>query len=216
VTASGYTFAARRLSGDGRADLAFLRLMLVVSELVDRRPGECRLPSNGSLRTVASEVGALCRDLEVLDTEQRRVVASRFSQAAEAVREKALWVALPKPDTQAVLRKFVVDLGAVVLLGTYDGLPTVSDTAGRLGRRRLRRVFTTVRSLVIAAVPLGVLLGMRLLALPIPGSIGPTATLVAALWAIVSLLMLIDPAIRERIDVAKNISSLFTAAKSEK
>lgn len=216
VTASVNRFVVRHLCRNVREELALFYSALLVSDLVDRSPGERRFPLAGALQWAASCLEALRHDIPVRSAEHRRVVAERFSQAADAVREKALWVALPKADSQGCLRKFVVDLVATVLLGAYDDLPVVAERSGRGGRRRVRSVLTVLRSLVIAAVPMGVLLGLRLVNLRIPDPLGSTATLVAAVWAVVSLLMMIDPAIRERIDVAKNLSSLFSASKTEK
>ncbi|SEB99581.1 hypothetical protein SAMN04489727_2175 [Amycolatopsis tolypomycina] len=93
---------------EGPAELALFSLALALAQLVDRAPGERRLPSAAQLRSVATCIEGLGRDVDLPDARHRRVFRGRIRSAAEAVREKALWVALPEGDTQAALRSFVV------------------------------------------------------------------------------------------------------------
>ncbi|WP_091304075.1 hypothetical protein [Amycolatopsis tolypomycina] len=197
---------------EGPAELALFSLALALAQLVDRAPGERRLPSAAQLRSVATCIEGLGRDVDLPDARHRRVFRGRIRSAAEAVREKALWVALPKADTQAALRSFVVELMTTVLDGTYDELPDSPATKWH----RVRAVVVFLRALVIGALPIGVLWLIHRFGVQLPSPVGATATLFAVLWAFVTLLMVVDPALRERADLVRSVTGLLSGSKPEK
>lgn len=197
---------------EGPAELALYSLALALTQLVDHAPGERRLPSTAQLRSAAAWVEGLGRDVDLPDARHRRVFRGRIRSAAHAVREKALWVALPKADTQAALRSFVVDLMTAVLDGTYDELPDSPATKWR----RVRAVAVFLRTLVIGALPVGVLWLVPRFGVQVPGPVVDTATLFAVLWAFVTVLMVMDPALRERADLVRSVTGLLSGSKPEK
>ncbi|MGW3964006.1 hypothetical protein ACWED2_29620 [Amycolatopsis sp. NPDC005003] len=196
----------------GPKELTLYSLALTLVHLVDHIPGDRRLPSPERLRLAAMCVEGLGHTIRLSDARHRRVFRGRVRSAAQAVREKALWIALPNVRTQADLRAFVVQLMTAVLDHTYDELPGSPVT--KWGRVRAAAVF--LRTLVIGAFPVGALWLVHRLGVQLPDPVGTTATLFAVLWAIVTVLMAVDPALRERADVVRSVSGLLSGARQEK
>ncbi len=210
------SLASKYVSRNRREELALYSLALVLVQLVDRTPGERRLPSAGHLSSAAAGVEGLERTAHLADARHRRVFRGRIRSAALAVREKALWVALPKVDTQAALRTFVVDLMTAVLDGTYDELPVTPADSPAKRWRRVKAVAVLLRTLVVGAFPAGVLWLLHRLGVDLPHPLGDTATLVAVLWAVITVLMAVDPALRERVDLLRSVTGVLPGSKPDK
>jgi len=143
------------------------------------------------------------------------VVADRFHQAADAVRATTLWVALPNKDTHAELQRFLAKLMVTLLDETYDDLP-LAPPVTPVARRRA--VWSYVRTVIIGLLPGGALLaahfaGLDLTALVGEGAVAGAKT-VAIVWAVVTLLILIDPNLKERLDAVKNVKGLLSGSRS--
>ncbi|MFT7871458.1 MULTISPECIES: hypothetical protein [Amycolatopsis] len=207
---------AKYVSRSRREELTLYSLALVLVQLVDRAPGERRLPSPGHLRSVAACLEGLGGTVDLTDARHRRVFRDRIRSAALAVREKALWIALPKVDTQAALRTFVVGLMTAVLEGTYDELPVTPAGSPAKRWRRTKAFAVLLRTLVVGAFPVGVLWLIHRLGVPLPDPLGATATLFAVLWASITVLTALDPALRERVDLLRSVTGLLSGPKPDK
>jgi hypothetical protein len=218
VLASATLFAplTDRILRGSREKVVFFYLAGALSEVVDRYPGEHRLPHVRHLSMLATCVNDLRKEIVALDRRHRQIVVDRIEQAGLAVDEKVLWVTLPKRDTQEHLREFILDFMATMLIGNYDDLPRAEPVPQVSRRVRVKAVLSFLRSIVIAIIPLAILWVLRFANVIMPESVGATVTLVGALWAVVNLLIAIDPAVRDRIEILKNVSSLFPGSKSDK
>ncbi|MFD1050830.1 hypothetical protein ACFQ1S_37515, partial [Kibdelosporangium lantanae] len=135
-------------------------------------------------------------------------------QAADAVRATTLWIALPNSGTYADLQRLLFQLMRSLLTGAYDNLP-LAPPVPAVVRRRV--VLSVVRSAVIGLVPGAVLLVVHFFGVNLAALIGDsgvaTAKTLAVVWAAVTVLLLIEPNLKERLDAVKSVKGLFSGSK---
>jgi hypothetical protein len=204
----------RAASRNIKEELAFGDAIFFLAVVTEWSKGTLRPLPNG-LEQLGDRIEQLAHVVAVKDGISREIIANRFKGSGESVREKILWVMLPKHDSPRQLMDFLVQLTTTLITLTYDDLP-LSTRANSTKSNRVLNIMHVLRSLTIAAIPIGILWVSHLIGVSFPSPIDATATFIAVLWAIVSLLILIDPAIRDRVDLVKNISSIFPASKSDK
>ncbi|MFF4189963.1 hypothetical protein [Nonomuraea sp. NPDC001831] len=144
----------------------------------------------------------------------RAVVRARAVEAAKAVIDLQLWVALPSPTAYDDLRTRVAELTRTVITGEYDRLPTRDTTPEETRRSWHARVLETVRTLVIALLPVAGLVTADRLGLRLPAPFDDGAMIAVVAWAVVLLLGLLDPNFASHLAAARDLTTLPTFNRS--
>lgn len=133
----------------------------------------------------------------------------RVRRIANAFREKRKWLITPKADTIAHLQSALAASIGALLSGAWDELELADDPV--ITRRALVvMVVAAVRAVILAALPLAVFLAARRLALlpDLSREMSSYIEMGLFVWAVVSLLLIVDPAFKEKIDVVNRVKSL--------
>src|SRR5262249_40371523 len=111
----------------------------------------------GSLESLADGLSsrAMLKALRTGDLNADAVVFTRIRECAHRLREVQVWVALPRMDTIALVRRQLVVIVAVILVGAYDYLPQAHGEIPPVSGRA--RVAVAVARVFAAFVPVGVL-----------------------------------------------------------
>jgi hypothetical protein len=193
-----------------RRSAAFHAVALAFMAMVQRGDNRKSMPAIGTLSRIAHHLWRMDSTPRLPDRDLRAVVADRFHQASNAVRAKKLSVALPTADTHAELRLFLVRLMRTLLDETYDDLPLAPPITPIVRRRAILSFFRTV---IVGLLPAAALLTLHLLHVDLDKLVGAnaagSATTVAVGWAAVTLLLLLDPGLRERLATLKDVKGLF-------
>ncbi|MEV3983944.1 hypothetical protein [Nonomuraea sp. NPDC049758] len=144
----------------------------------------------------------------------RAVVRARAVEAAKAVIDLQLWVALPSTTAYDDLRTRVAELTRTVITGEYDRLPTRDTTPEETRRTWHARVLETVRTLVIALLPVAGLVTAGRLGLRLPAPFDDGAMIAVVAWAVVLLLGFLDPNFASHLAAARDLTTLPTFNRS--
>jgi hypothetical protein len=117
-------------------------------------------------------------------------------------------VALRRPETLDFLNDRVVELTKALIWRSYDQLPRV-DSGQAARRLTLSGLIKFARQLVLAILPGAVLIVTEALDWRLPESLRPAAGIVATIWLLVTLMLLIDPAIRDKLGLTKDFISVL-------
>lgn len=138
----------------------------------------------------------------------RRTDAWRHERAdgvAAAMRELKMWVLVPGSDTQERLHERIGRDVASIAEGRWHDVPWVNAGPGT-ARRRRRLAVVVMRNIVIAAIPLGGLLGVQASGvLALDSQTRKSALFASGAWALVTLVMTFDPDFAARLDAAKGL-----------
>lgn len=145
------------------------------------------------------------------DRAAQQVFDHRFAQAATAIREIRLWVALPRPDTFVDVEELLIDLLITLLTEHYGQLPQPRFEEATQRGFRWRAVLLGVGTVLLGLLPLAVLLLLQWYYRPPSEQFYYAAGLFAAAW----VLTVVDPRAKDHLDVAKSIGGLL-ALKTDK
>lgn len=163
------------------------------------------------LDTAAAAVYRLRLTCRLRDSVAQQVFSHRFAQAAEAIREVQLWVALPRVDTRIHVEKLLVDLLTTLLTEHYDQLPRPRyKELVQQGSRR-HSVLVSLAKALLSLLPLTLLLLAHWYGIPLSEQF----YYAAGPFAVACALTVLDPRAKDHLDVMKNIGGLLTL-KSEK
>ncbi|MFD5638348.1 hypothetical protein ACFWJM_29970 [Streptomyces sp. NPDC127077] len=133
----------------------------------------------------------------------------RLDRTAARLREYQLWVALPRTDTRDVLLSEIAQTCADFSVGFYDLLPE-TDVPALSAREYASTIGKVLRGIVAGIFPLFVLWGVRQFDLLPQGALGSSLTVAAIVWAVVSIVGLIDPLYSGKIAALKDVMSILT------
>jgi hypothetical protein len=146
---------------------------------------------------------------------QGQILRERGLQAKQVIESYKLWLALPRRDTLPVLGERLTLLARALIWQNYDELPQPEDgqTISRVTRAG---VLYVLRQLVVAAMPAVALLVSQAFDWQLPETLRPTASIVVSLWALLTFMSLIDPAIRDKMSLTNDVVSMFKPSKQPK
>jgi hypothetical protein len=178
-------------------------LILVLMRLTE---GGAKFSHNETKRYIIShlEQSAICLSIGIPKSAalptlaNRAILQEKCSGAANAIRALQVGVALPDSKTQEHLETVVLETTVAVAHDTLDSLPreTASDNIGRRSR-----VMQVVRTVIVSIVPLVVLLTMRYAGLRLSSAFNNWAIIIAIIWAVITILSLLDPLYESRLKV---------------
>jgi len=139
----------------------------------------------------------------------------RLRRVAAGIRSHQIAVAAPDVDTMVRLRHLVLACLGAVCTGRLGSLASVVDAEPRPVRRRALAVVSALRLLLVASAPLTVVLVLR------DRSIMPKETLggaiaAATIWALVVLMMALDPQFNTRIGAVRDLMSALRSGNTGK
>lgn len=112
------------------------------------------------------------------DTAAVEVVRHNSRAMAAAVRSLAIWIAIPKADTQSQLRARVAELFRISALGEWDSLERL-DPDSHLQQRFLRQATSVLLKIGVPALALE---GVSKLSVQIPPQMQSAAPIMLLLW----------------------------------
>ncbi|MEV8542580.1 hypothetical protein [Streptomyces sp. NPDC051572] len=133
----------------------------------------------------------------------------RLDRAAARFREYQLWIALPGCDTRADLFSEIAQTCADFSAGLYDFLPE-SDAPALGARDYVSNFVRAFRGLAAGVFPLFTLWSVRRFGLMPEDTLGSSLTVAAIIWAVVSIVGLIDPLCSGKIAALKDVMSILT------
>lgn len=138
----------------------------------------------------------------------RTILQEKCSGAAGAIRALQVAVMLPDPKTYENLRATVARAIIAVAQDNLESLPRENVTT--IERRGLSRIAPVFRTIIISAIPLAVLFVMRYASLSLSATFNNWAIAVGILWAVITLLSMLDPLYATRI---KTMGDLISAIR---
>ncbi|WP_148307885.1 hypothetical protein [Actinoplanes friuliensis] len=139
------------------------------------------------------------------------VVQHRMRSAAEAVRERQVWLTLPEPQTGQDLLRFSLDVMSAVATGRYGELPLASSEI-TTKVKFVNALMGTGRIVLGAIVPVSLVVALDATNVLRGGATSVALYAVASILAIISIMTLIDPGFTSRIATAKDVVGMFKEA----
>ena len=139
---------------------------------------------------------------------QRQEFQDRCHHAAYYIDGLYLDILLPNPATYVEIRRKVAEIAAIIAMGHLGNLP--SREKPRFGARGKAKYFLDlVQGLVLAFLPIAALYGAPLVGVRIAGSLNNWLTTGSIVWAVLSVLLMVDPGARDKIDLGQKVFSLL-------
>lgn len=156
-----------------------------------------RADLNQRLEGIGRTVEAISERLATTDVRVHLVLQEAFARRAAGIRELQVWIGLPRSDTREHLLHRIGDAAAKVAVGDWDGLPSRDE----FPLPTKRRIQATVRTIVIAALPAIALVAIQLSSFRLDQPALDYATLGVAGWAILSILLWVDPGLPAKVSL---------------
>ena len=137
------------------------------------------------------------RALALPDPGTRQVLQQKLTSSATYLREIQLWVALAKDETQNDTCDAIAHYIDLIAQGKYDLLP--NGTLAMSSRSKTSKLATFGRTLAVAVVPFGCLIGARYAGLQLSSEFTGWAVVVTLAWAAITLVSAIDPLYKTRL-----------------
>lgn len=198
--------------GEYPRELMLDRLADILAETTDTRNRDelfRRSGWNWRLETVARTLEHdLAKSLFTGDPATHEWMTERAAGAAEAIRRLKRCVVLAQWDR---LDARVREAAAAIASGDLSALRWVAPPSPEVRRRRRwRAVLDGVRTVVVMAVPLATVFVLTPV-LGLSGDAGGWAKAVGVAWAVLYLLMSLDPTLRDKVETMKNMAETVKA-----
>jgi hypothetical protein len=141
-------------------------------------------------------------------------LARRAAGWAEALRHMQRQLVASVPDGEAKLEAFLID--EIRCLANCDlGALSWREPPPPLPQRAVfrRRVISVVRTILVAGLPLAVVLTAQQFLHASPG-LFDWARITTGIWALLYVLLSIDPAIRDKIETAQQVAGLLSTTQA--
>lgn len=140
----------------------------------------------------------------------RAILQQRCDEAANAIRSLQTDIAFPGSKTHENAKFAVAHAVVSVAQDNLEAMPKKNVCTKRGGR--LIRIVLAIRTIAISGIPLGVLIIVRYADLNLSSEFENWAIVIAILWAIITVLSLLDPLYATRI---KTMSDLISAIRGK-
>lgn len=146
------------------------------------------------------------------DRHARAVLQERCEQAAAELRRMQISLVLSEKDTLNQLKETVATFVGAIATGNYYNLPCSS--AVPYSEPRKKRLVRAGKTVVIAAIPITCLISARYADLRFSAEFNNWAIGVSLLWAAITLISVLDPLYKTRIQEIQNIFSFIRKSDS--
>jgi hypothetical protein len=137
----------------------------------------------------------------------RAILQEKCSGAAAAIRALQIPVMFPDSKTLEPLRDTVARTIVIVVRDNLDLLPR--ETAAAVEHHGLSRIIPVLRTIIIGIIPSAVLFATHYSGLSLSSTFNNWAILATILWAVITLLSLLDPLYATRIKTMGDLISAF-------
>jgi hypothetical protein len=148
--------------------------------------------------------------LALPDPSTRQALQRKLTSAAAYLREIQLWVALAKDEAQNDTRDAVAHYIELIVQGKYGSLP--DGTLTRLEGSKVSKLVGFSRTLAVAILPFGCLIGAQYAGLKLSSDFTGWAIVIALAWAAITLISAIDPLYKARL---KDMQDLIAAVRGK-
>ncbi len=140
----------------------------------------------------------------------RVAIQEVYERRAAAVRELQLWIALPHADTRQRLIDRLSDMAARVADGDWESLASCDpfDVA------QSGHLSSLLRNLIVALVPAILLIALQLSSFRLRESALDYAILGSGGWAVLSLMLWIDPSLPDKVSLFSEVRGLMKRPKN--
>jgi hypothetical protein len=152
------------------------------------------------------------KSIVLMDPNHKRIFAERCDRAAVALDSMQLWIALPKADTRPQIMSVIAQMLSSILRGAYDELPQ-PDLPLASPVQRFVQIGRSVKVILVGAVPILVLVGLRQVDVRVEGVFGNAITGFCVAWALVAYLSMLDPQLPQRLTMIRDFVSTVKAIK---
>jgi hypothetical protein len=139
---------------------------------------------------------------------------AEINHRAAGIREIKRDVCLPKRDTRTQIKDKLEALICVIADGVWAELPTFEPPNISPGRRR--RLIGIVRQVFIAFLPLGILGFTKVANISLDSTISAYLWTSAIGWAILGVLVILDPGLRDRVAAFRDTAESWRSFHSER
>lgn len=146
----------------------------------------------------------LYRALSLQHAPSSLVVKSRLEGAARRLRSYQTWIALPNAGTARELERELSQFLIVLCCREYDSLPSLAPP-GSVIPRGVRKAASTLRTLVIAAVPLALIKGAEWAGVLDSGPISQGLILLSIIWLLAGVFTTADPLLGPHLSAVKDL-----------
>jgi hypothetical protein len=136
-------------------------------------------------------------------------------QIAAAFRAKKKWLLTPRADTRAELIESLSKSLAAVASANWDAMEKIEPTTVPIRWLWSQRIVESLRTILVAGVPLAVLWIVQLSPLALSDPIQDGAVIAGVIWALPNVITVFDPSFRERIDILKEVMDLLPFASKK-
>ena len=184
--------------------------------------------SPASLNRTGSKA-AICKRLEYLavyfeqrfparlalsDQFARAALQKKCDSGAAYLRDLQVRVALSDGSTLQELRNDVARHIAIIVLGSYGSLPHGTPRTSK--PRRSYQLASLCRTLLVAAIPICSIIGARYAGLRLTHDFGSWAIAAALIWAAISIIPVIDPMYKIKMQDFNSILRIARGADADK
>lgn len=169
------------------------------------------------LDRIAALIGkGLLVQFQTRDPVTQTWIDQRARRMANAFRDKRKWLITPKADTIDHLTEALAGALVSLLRGAWDELELAEDAP--ITSRAIVTVFLAgLRAVILAALPLAMFIAARRWTW-LPDLSTETSNYIELglfVWAVLSLLLIVDPALKEKIELMNSVRSLVSRGKKE-
>jgi hypothetical protein len=210
-------YGISRVIGSRRArvapDALFVDRILAALEIVARTDGSwTHLGSKSELMRALEDAARIAgenlpRALRTADPYTDAWLRSRCDEIAASLRAKKTWVCMPKSDTREQLEQSLTNWFVDAASGNWDYLETAErpHPSRKIAKFSVYNFFLGV---FVASLPAAVYRGAQTIELLTPGLLSNYLGFGVVLWAIIAILVGVDPRLGEKVEAVRKLASV--------
>jgi hypothetical protein len=178
-----------------------------------------RVSAVGSLGAASRVIrGSLFRKFRFDNYQCQLQIREQSHRMGHALSVLQIWLATPKSDTLPIVEEKLTRWLAALLSGAWDMVkveePQPPPPPASVGMR----AFLLLRGLLVSLIPLFAVLSARQTGLtsPVLDAWMPYFLFASLLWAVISLLRTLDPLLRDKLTIMRDVFSLLKSRANEK
>ena len=204
---------------DRRNEAEILVVSTLLRILIALDGPEYRLMNPKGRSRVGEDLEYSIRLIEfILNRTSRSPGVSRSEVAASRVKQIVTWMrwhqvawAIPEMGTAADVRRMSLAVVRAVCTGRFGALPIRVVDAGVREKSLVKISLQFLRSLVVALTPLLAAILLDRFGVLGKDAAARTVVTVAAVWAVLGILAIVDPLVNSRVQATRDIMSIFKA-----
>jgi hypothetical protein len=128
----------------------------------------------------------------------------RCNQAAAELRLMQMRLALSNENTLVELQRETYDFISAIATGDYGVMPAADLPMDR----KSRRILSVIKNIIVAFIPIVSIIIIRYVGVRFSSAFGNWVVVVALIWAIISILSILDPLYKSKISDLRDVASI--------